>query len=94
MIWTETCDHHPHRVGKPARLYLQVLQSPAGYYCGFWCPTCGPVRRVSGYYKSVAEIFADWHDYVVNLVGIELYNTPLILFKNNGKTECYRREIA
>jgi hypothetical protein len=95
MVWTDTCDHHPYRAGKPARLYLQALQSPAGYYAGFWCPVCGPIRRISGYYKTVAELCTDWHHCVNNLIEIDLYNTPLALYKPiTGGTECYRREIA
>jgi hypothetical protein len=33
-------------------LSIQVCQSPAGYYIGFWCPNCGPYSRESFYYKT------------------------------------------
>ena len=38
-------------------LELQVLQSAAGYYIGFYCQKCGPYSRESGYYptQEIAE---------------------------------------
>ena len=36
-------------------LNIQVLRSAAGYYIGFFCPTCGPYSRESGYYRSREE---------------------------------------
>ena len=33
-------------------LNIEVLCSAAGYYIGFFCLTCGPYSRESGYYKT------------------------------------------
>lgn len=30
-------------------LDLRVLNTPAGYYLGFWCPSHGPYSRETGY---------------------------------------------
>lgn len=30
-------------------LNLEVLQSQAGYYLGYWCHQCGPVSRETDY---------------------------------------------
>lgn len=33
------------------QLEIQVCESAAGYYIGFFCPNCGPYSRESGYFK-------------------------------------------
>ena len=40
-------------------LTLRVLQSPAGYYMGFFCPHCGPYDRLTDYFptREAAEDF-------------------------------------
>lgn len=40
-------------------LYLQVLQSAAGFYLGSHCK-CGPYSRESGYFPSIDEAVAAW----------------------------------
>ena len=39
-------------------LKLQVLQTPAGFYLGYFCPQCGPYSRETGYYPTheMAEV--------------------------------------
>jgi len=36
-------------------LPLKVLESAAGFYVGYFCPTCGPYERLTSYYKTAAE---------------------------------------
>ena len=42
-------------------LELRVLNTPAGYYLGFWCPSHGPYSRETGYVQSkrLAEAYLD-----------------------------------
>ena len=48
--FTTTC----HECG--TELNIGVQKSAAGYYVGFFCPTCGPYsRESSGYYRSYEE---------------------------------------
>jgi hypothetical protein len=35
-----------------AELELQVCESAAGHYLGYWCDRCGPWSRETGYYKD------------------------------------------
>ena len=50
-------------VGEPTKichecsteLAIDIQKSAAGYYVGFFCPTCGPYSRESGYYRSYEE---------------------------------------
>lgn len=37
------------------KLPVKVLHSNAGYYIGYWCPTCGPYDRISDYYETEEE---------------------------------------
>ena len=36
-------------------LAIDIQKSAAGYYVGFFCPTCGPYSRESGYYRTYEE---------------------------------------
>ena len=36
-------------------MVISPCQSAAGYYIGFWCNSCGPYSRESGYYSSHQE---------------------------------------
>jgi hypothetical protein len=36
-------------------LTIDIQQSAAGYYVGFFCQECGPYSRESGYYRSYEE---------------------------------------
>jgi len=36
-------------------LSIDIQKSAAGYYVGFFCMTCGPYSRESGYYRSYEE---------------------------------------
>jgi hypothetical protein len=36
-------------------LALQVCQSAAGWYLGYFCPDCGPWSRETGYYATREE---------------------------------------
>ena len=36
-------------------LDLDVYQSAAGYYLGYFCDNCGPMSRETGYYGSRRE---------------------------------------
>jgi hypothetical protein len=38
-----------------AELTIDVQKSGAGYYIGFFCNSCGPYSRESGYYRSYEE---------------------------------------
>lgn len=40
-------------------LKLQVLQSAAGFYLGYFCPQCGPYSRETGYYPTRDAAEAD-----------------------------------
>jgi hypothetical protein len=42
-----------------AHLKIKVCRSAAGYYVGFFCDTCGPYSRESGYYATAAEAQKD-----------------------------------
>jgi hypothetical protein len=48
-----------------AELHIKVCRSEAGYYIGFWCNTCGPYSRESGYYSTAekAQIALDNDEY-------------------------------
>ena len=50
---TTTC----HECG--TELTLDIQKSAAGYYVGFFCMTCGPYSRESGYYRSYEEAEKD-----------------------------------
>lgn len=53
-----------HMCGMPwdeprqVHLELQVCQSGAGYYLGYWCAFCGPYSRESGYYRTSEDAHA------------------------------------
>jgi hypothetical protein len=34
----------------------EILNTPAGYYIGTFCPNCGPYSRESEYYKSREQL--------------------------------------
>lgn len=40
-------------------LKLEVLSSAAGYYLGYFCPSCGPYSRETGYYANRADAKAE-----------------------------------
>jgi hypothetical protein len=41
-------------------LDLRVLNTPAGYYLGFWCPSHGPICRETSYMDmQTAELLLD-----------------------------------
>ena len=40
-------------------LKLQVCQSAAGYYLGYFCGQCGPFSRETGYYANRADAAAE-----------------------------------
>ena len=37
-------------------LPLQMMQSNAGYYLGYFCTKCGPYGRETAYYKDEREL--------------------------------------
>ena len=36
-------------------LTMRVLESPAGFYLGFFCVNCGPYDRLTGYFATREE---------------------------------------
>jgi hypothetical protein len=38
-----------------AELPLGVCKSPAGYFIGYWCNSCGPAGRETGYFGTDRE---------------------------------------
>lgn len=38
------------------KLQLQVLQSPAGYYLGYFCNNCGPYSRETNYMPDLETV--------------------------------------
>jgi len=36
-------------------LEFQVLNTPAGYYVGTFCDTCGPYSRETGYFPTMED---------------------------------------
>ena len=37
------------------RMFLEVLLSAAGHYIGYFCDSCGPYSRETGYYFNRAD---------------------------------------
>ena len=45
------------------KMPLQVCESAAGYYLGYWCDECGPRSRETGYFRTYEEAnteLAEW----------------------------------
>jgi len=58
----ETVGYHPEGVECPdcgLRMFMDVQQSAAGYYLGYFCENCGPYSRESGYYFNWADARSD-----------------------------------
>ena len=37
------------------KLELEILESPAGFYLGYWCGFCGPYSRETHYIRTREE---------------------------------------